>query len=30
VGAAFVIELTALRGRARLPGLRVESLLRIA
>ena len=30
VGAAFVLELTALKGRARLPGLRVESLLRIA
>ena len=29
VGAAFVIELTALKGRARLPGLRIESLLRI-
>ena len=30
VGAAFVLELTSLDGRARLPGLRVESLLRIA
>ena len=30
VGAAFVIELLALKGRARLPGIRIESLLAIA
>jgi adenine phosphoribosyltransferase len=30
VGTAFVIELLSLKGRARLPGIRIESLLTIA
>jgi adenine phosphoribosyltransferase len=29
VGAAFVLELLSLKGRARLPGLRIEALLAI-